>query len=43
VTYVLGEEVLSDHAHTMHHAFLATLPTRDVAAEEYASSDGEMP
>lgn len=32
--YFLPESVLEDAAHALHHAFLATLPVRDLEAGE---------
>lgn len=34
-TYVLPPEVLADPAHAEHHAFLSTLPVRDILPEEW--------
>jgi hypothetical protein len=39
-TYVLPESVLADPAHAIHHDLLASLPTRDVAEDEYPRSIG---
>ena len=39
VTYFLPEEVLADPAHALHHDFLATLPTRDVAQRNFRRHD----
>ena len=35
VTFVLPQEVLTDPAHAEHHAFLSTLPTREILPEEW--------
>lgn len=35
VTFVLPQEVLADLAHAEHHAFLSTLPARDILPEEW--------
>lgn len=35
VTYVLPVAVLADPAHAMHHAFLNSLPQRDVDDSEF--------
>jgi hypothetical protein len=35
VTFVLPVEVLTDPAHAEHHAFLSTLPVRDILPEEW--------
>lgn len=37
--YALGEQVLLDPAHAHHHALLASLPKREVAANEYEGWD----
>lgn len=42
VTYVLPVAVLDDPAHAMHHAALAALPRREVAAEEWPASQSEQ-
>lgn len=34
-SFALPEAVLSDPAHGVHHALLGSLPTRDVADNEY--------
>jgi hypothetical protein len=36
VTFVLPEEVLADPAHAQHWEFLSSLPTRDIAPNEWA-------
>ena len=35
VTFVLPHAVLTDPAHAEHHAFLSTLPVRDILPEEW--------
>lgn len=38
-TFVLPEEVLNDPAHAQHHAFLASLPTREIDPEEWVQPE----
>lgn len=38
-TFVLPEAVLSDPAHALRHAFLASLPTREIEANEWVVVD----
>lgn len=39
VTYILPVEVLDDEFHAIHHEYLATLPVREVAPEEWPVDD----
>ena len=39
VTLVLPEAVLNDPAHAAHQAFLASLPTREIAQNEWPQSE----